>query len=73
MLQFFRNLFNLPLSEDEYQAFINTGTVAERHLWQIAFKVKDQADLSGREMAVFVTKTSEINTIIQEIQKLENP
>ena len=42
MLQFFRNLFNLPLSEEEYQEFINTGQVAERHLWQIAFKVKDR-------------------------------
>ncbi len=73
MLQFFRNLFNLPLSEDEYQEFINTGQVAERHLWQIAFKVKDCANLTGRELAVFITKTTEINTIIHEIQQLENP
>ena len=72
MLQFFRNLFNLPLSEEEYQEFINTGQVAERHLWQIAFKVKDVAELTDQERAICFVKLTEINNIIVEIRRLEN-
>jgi uncharacterized protein YfkK (UPF0435 family) len=57
---------NEVVGEEEYNEFINNGTVSEKRLTDIAKKVKDRKALTPKEIAIFTDKTGEINTIIKE-------
>jgi len=55
---------NDVISEADYKKFIDFGVVSEALLKTIADKVKNQQQLSPRELEIFTDKTSYINKII---------
>jgi hypothetical protein len=55
-----------PISDAEYNDFIDKGTVSEERLNDIANKVKNRESLSDRETEIFSDKTNEINKIIEK-------
>lgn len=55
-----------PISEEDYNNFVDKNIVSDDILSSIATKVKDQQMLSTREMAIFTGKTAEINKIIAD-------
>jgi hypothetical protein len=55
---------NDVISEADYKKFIDYGVVSESLLKSIADKVKNQQQLSPRELEIFTDKTSYINKII---------
>lgn len=52
------------VTDEEFNNFIDSGVVTDERLRGIAEKVKNRENLSQRETAIFVDKTSEINDII---------
>jgi len=56
------------ISDEEYNEFIDNNNVTETRLRDIAKKVKEKQPLTNRENSIFVSKTSDINSIIKEDQ-----
>lgn len=52
------------IENDEYNNFIDNGVVTKERIQSIADKVKNNEQLTPREMEIFSDKTSEINTEI---------
>ncbi len=59
------------ITEQEYNDFIDSGNISEVILDTIAEKIKNNEELSEKEIAVFNNKTREINKILQDKQKEE--
>ena len=57
---------DVDVTDAEYNDFIDKGKVSEGRLSDIAKKVKNQEELSGREKEIFTDKTGEINKLIAE-------
>jgi hypothetical protein len=56
---------NQPITEEEYNDFIDNGNVTEERLNNIAEKIKRNNTLSQQEIAIFNDKTSEINITLK--------
>lgn len=54
------------ISDQEYNDFVDKGTVSPQLISSIADKVKANETLSARENAIFTNKTAEINNKIRE-------
>ena len=55
------------ISKEEYDAFIDKGTISEDILSNITDKIKNNQELTERETVVFNDKTSEINEILETL------
>ena len=53
-----------PITDEQFNSFVDTGSVLEDILQTIADKVKNRQELSERETAIFSNKTGEINKLI---------
>lgn len=54
-----------PISDEEYNHFVDTGEVHEDRLSSIAEKVIKQEDISEQEKAIFTAKTPEVEHLIK--------
>jgi hypothetical protein len=60
-----------PVSDVEYNNFVNNGIVSVDRINAIAEKIKNNKPLTTKETAIFNNKTSEINAKLQELAALE--
>lgn len=55
-----------PISDDDFNKFVDKGEVNDDILKSIANKIKDGKNLSIREQSIFTGKTGEINEILKK-------
>lgn len=63
---------DIEISDQEYNDFIDKGIVAQNRIFNIAEKIKNNEQLSQKELEIFNDKTSEINNRLTELKALEN-
>lgn len=59
------------VSDEEYQAFVDTGAVSEARIDSIAKKIKAGTELNERETAIFTDKTAEVNSRLTALAQIE--
>lgn len=64
---------NEPISDTDYNTFVDTGNVSAEILNSIADKIKNSSGLSDREKAIHTNKTKEIEDILSKEVKKEQP
>lgn len=55
-----------PVTDDEYNTFIDTGKVKKERIINLALKIINRVDLDLRERAIFFSKTELINKLIKK-------
>ena len=64
------NLFRkVRVTNKIYNKFIDTGKVPNDIITLLALKVIEKRELNEKELAIFFSKTSEINEVIVDISK----
>ena len=67
------NLFRkVRVTNRIYNKFIDTGKVPNNILTLLALKVIEKKELNEKELAIFFSKTSEINEVIVDISKKDS-
>ena len=59
------------VSDSQWQNFIDKGIVSDRLIKIISFAIIENRKLSERELAIFCSKTAEINDMIIQVSKKE--
>ena len=59
------------ITEEEYNDFVETGTVTEDRIDFIADKIKNNENLNEKEQAIFTDKTTEVNDRLKQIKEEE--
>lgn len=60
-----------PVTDEEYQTFIDTGEVTAERITSIANKIKSGEKLDDRETAIFTSKTDLINQALVQTREQE--
>jgi len=67
------NLFRkVRVTNKIYNKFIDTGKVPNDIITLLALKVIEKKELNEKELAIFFSKTSEINEVIVDISKKDS-